>query len=117
MTTFAAVLTFAWPFARGEASFIAIAVLYGFGCGTYVALCANPIMAMGDTEDIGRRLGMFFMVSAMGAVAGPPISGAIYTATGGFAAVGYFAGAMIIVAVAFMGVTRHVVLGRLWGKM
>jgi MFS family permease len=92
MSTFAAILTFIWPFARSEAAFVIIAILYGLGCGTYVALCPNPIMAMGDIEDGGRRVGMFFVASAMGAMAGPPISGAIDTATKGFAAVGYFAG-------------------------
>lgn len=49
-------------------------------------------MDMGDTNDVGRRVGMFMSILALGALAGPPISGAINTATGGFKAVGYFAG-------------------------
>lgn len=49
-------------------------------------------MEFGDTEDVGRRVGMFMSILALGALAGPPISGAINTATGGFAAVGYYAG-------------------------
>jgi len=35
-------------------------------------------------------MGMTF--AAFGAIAGPPISGVIYRATGGYAAVGYYAG-------------------------
>jgi MFS transporter, MCT family, solute carrier family 16 (monocarboxylic acid transporters), member 10 len=49
-------------------------------------------MAMGDVEDVGRRSGMMMTIIAMGALAGPPISGAINNATKGFPAVGYFAG-------------------------
>jgi MFS transporter, MCT family, solute carrier family 16 (monocarboxylic acid transporters), member 10 len=51
-------------------------------------------MAMGALEDVGRRSGMLMTIVAMGALAGPPISGAINVATGGFAAVGYFAGSL-----------------------
>lgn len=47
---------------------------------------------MGSVNDIGRRTGMCMTILALGALAGPPISGAINTATGGFKAVGYFAG-------------------------
>ena len=47
---------------------------------------------MGDMNDVGRRMGMFMSILALGALAGPPISGAINAATDGFEAVGYFAG-------------------------
>ena len=49
-------------------------------------------MVMGDTHDVGLRVGMSMTVLAFGAVAGPPISGAINQATGGFEAVGDYAG-------------------------
>jgi len=51
-----------------------------------------PVMAFGDIEDVGRRVGMALAVLATGALAGPPISGAINKATGGFKFVGYYAG-------------------------
>lgn len=57
-----------------------------------MSLLGNPMMDMGDTNDVGRRLGMFMSILALGALAGPPISGAISTATGGFKVVGYYAG-------------------------
>ena len=49
-------------------------------------------MGFGEIEDVGRRVGMALTILASGALAGPPISGAINSATGGFKAVGYFAG-------------------------
>lgn len=57
-----------------------------------MALVANPIIEMGSVSDIGRRTGMCMSILALGALAGPPIAGAINTATGGFKAVGYYAG-------------------------
>jgi MCP family monocarboxylic acid transporter-like MFS transporter 10 len=49
-------------------------------------------MEMGEPWDVGRRTGMFMSISAIGALTGPPISGAIKSATGDFKAVGYYAG-------------------------
>jgi MCP family monocarboxylic acid transporter-like MFS transporter 10 len=113
----AGILIYAWPFARTEASILVITVLYGFVIlylplaltltrnrspslrfcsGAYVSLLSNPMMELGPTEDLGRRLGMFMSIFALGALAGPPISGAIKTATGGFEAVGYYAGSSIL---------------------
>jgi MCP family monocarboxylic acid transporter-like MFS transporter 10 len=50
-------------------------------------------MAMGDAYDVGQRVGLAFSIFAIGALSGPPISGAINAATGGFEAVGCYAGA------------------------
>jgi MFS transporter, MCT family, solute carrier family 16 (monocarboxylic acid transporters), member 10 len=50
------------------------------------------MMAFGEIADVGRRVGMSFTIIGFGALIGPPISGAINTATGGFEAVGYYAG-------------------------
>lgn len=55
---------------------------------------ANPIMNFGNEGDVGRRSGMYYTITALGAVAGPPISGAINARTGGFEGVGLFAGTL-----------------------
>lgn len=60
--------------------------------GFYAAMLAAPCIPMGETQNVGMRVGMFFSVLALGALIGPPISGAIYNATGDFKAVGYYAG-------------------------
>jgi hypothetical protein len=69
-----------------------LALRTSFTCGAYVALLPNPMVELGATEDVGRRMGMFMTIFALGALAGPPISGVIYSSTGGYKAVGYFAG-------------------------
>ncbi|KAJ7781866.1 major facilitator superfamily domain-containing protein [Mycena maculata] len=117
MTLVAAGMTFAWPHARTESTLIAIAVLYGIVSGTYVSTFPLPIVELGEVADVGRRTGMALTAAALGALAGPPISGAINTATGGFEAVGYYAGSTIILAVVLMAITRHLISGRLWRKI
>ncbi len=60
-----------------------------FSSGAYVSSFLIPVFELGEISDVGRRTGMTMSIAA---VAGPPISGAIYTATGGFEAMGYYAG-------------------------
>ena len=57
-----------------------------------MSLLVAPMIALGETGDVGRRSGMYMSVLASGALAGPPISGAINGATNGYAAVGVYAG-------------------------
>ena len=47
---------------------------------------------MGNIQDLGRRFGISMTLFSIGVVVGPPISGAIYTSTGGYRAVSYYAG-------------------------
>ena len=54
-------------------------------------------MELGPTEDLGRRMGMFMSIVSLGALGGPPLAGAIRTASGGFEAVGYYAGILSFV--------------------
>jgi MFS family permease len=89
---FAGVLTFLWPHAQGAGTLIPLAIFYGATSGAFAGLIAAPLIPMGDSSDVGRRIGMFLTVLSLGALAGPPISGAIAHATGGYTAVGIYAG-------------------------
>ncbi|KAI0345394.1 MFS general substrate transporter [Trametopsis cervina] len=115
-TTFAGIITFIWPFVDSKAGLSMVGFFYGVSSGVFISLLSAPIVEMGHLSDIGIRLGMFFTVLALGAVAGPPISGAINGATGNYFAVGYYAGSTIFLSVGFLIMTRHLVLHRLWGK-
>ena len=96
LTLLCAIMTYVWPFATTKGSLIAIGIIYGFCSGAYVSLLPTPLMMMGDMHDAGRRSGIAMSGIALGAVAGPPISGAIAQATGGFKAVGYYAGNILV---------------------
>ncbi|KAG1863604.1 MFS general substrate transporter [Suillus subalutaceus] len=115
-TAITGITTIAWPFAKDEPQLIAIATIHGFSIGAYITLYSASAVAMGKMEDAGRRVGMFMSIIGLGGIAGPPISGAISTTTGGFAAAGYYAGGSIIFGVALLLVAQYLHLGRLWGK-
>ena len=91
-TLLCAIMTYVWPFATTKGPLVAIAIIYGLCSGAYVSLFIVPTVVMGDMDDAGRRTGIVMTVTSLGAIAGPPISGAIAQATGGFKAVGYYAG-------------------------
>ena len=90
-TLVAGVLNLVWPYTRGTAALVALAVTYGASSGAMATLIGVPMMTLGESADVGRRTGMYFTIVSLGALAGPPISGAINHSTGGYTAVGIFA--------------------------
>ncbi|KIM89623.1 hypothetical protein PILCRDRAFT_191632 [Piloderma croceum F 1598] len=116
MTACAGILTYVWPLVHGKGLLVTIAVLYGFCIGTYNSLLTLPIISMGVSGDVGRRIGMFMSITAIGALVGPPISGTINSITGGYKWVGTYAGSTIMLAVALIMVVRYLVLRKMWGK-
>ncbi|KIJ59680.1 hypothetical protein HYDPIDRAFT_43826 [Hydnomerulius pinastri MD-312] len=115
-TVAAGVMTFIWPFASSKPELIVVAVTYGITCGAYVSLLSLPVIAMGELSDVGRRVGMFLTFSAIGALGGPPASGAIYGATQGFKAVGFYAGGIVLLSAMLQAVARYLHLGQVLGK-
>lgn len=85
-------LPVAWPYARTYRALIPIAVLYGISSGAFISLLTAPLLSLGKPNEIGERSGMLFTIVAFGAMCGPPISGAIQKATGGWEIVGGYAG-------------------------
>ncbi|KAH8802032.1 MFS general substrate transporter [Flagelloscypha sp. PMI_526] len=109
-----AILTYIWPTIHSRSGLIGLAIPYGFSSGMMVSTFHLPLYAMGEIEDIGRRTGMVFSIAALGALAGPPISGAINHQTGGYTLVG---GTITLVSVFFLLVNRQIMLkGKLMGK-
>ncbi|KAF4119501.1 MFS transporter, MCT family, solute carrier family 16 (monocarboxylic acid transporters), member 3 [Geosmithia morbida] len=83
---------FYWTSVQNAAGNIAFAVLWGFFSGAVVAL-ANVVLT-GITPDLtrlGTRIGMASILKGVGSLIGPPISGAIFGATGGYLGVQLFA--------------------------
>ncbi|KAH9066391.1 MFS general substrate transporter [Lactarius vividus] len=112
----AGVLTFIWPYTRGTAALVTLAVTYGATSGATATLLPAPMMALGDNADVGRRTGMYFTIISLGALAGPPISGAINHITGGYTDVGIFAGCSVMVGAFLLVLSRYFVLGGWRGK-
>ncbi|KAI0263904.1 MFS general substrate transporter [Gloeopeniophorella convolvens] len=115
-TFLAGILTYVWPFVRGEAALVTVSLLYGMFSGAYAGFMLAPMMALGETSDVGRRTGMYLTALAPGELVGPPISGAINRATEGFEAVGIYAGSAVMIAVVLLTLSRYYVLGGWRGK-
>ena len=92
MSKYFSLLPIAWPYARTYHSIIPIAVLYGISNGAFISLHTVPLLSLGKPNEVGERLGLFFTIIAFGAMCGPPISGAIWKASGGWEFVGVYAG-------------------------
>ncbi|KAJ7935201.1 major facilitator superfamily domain-containing protein [Mycena leptocephala] len=114
-TVVAAIMTYVWPLARSKGSFVAISVVYGFSSGAYVSSFLLPMYRLGEIADVGRRSGMTMTLTALARWRDPRFPGD-NTASGGYSAVGYYAGSMILASIVLMLITRHLVLGKLWGK-
>ncbi|KAI9459459.1 MFS general substrate transporter [Lactarius psammicola] len=110
------VLTFIWPYTRGTTGLVMLAVTYGALSGAMTTPLPVPMMALGESTDVGHRTGMFFTIVSLGALVGTPISGAINLSTGGYTAVGVFAGCSVMVAVFLLVLSRYFVLGGWRGK-
>ena len=117
-----------------ESSPLSHHAFFSVSSGTFLSLLTVPIAEMGQTHNHGLRVGMFFTVVALGALVGPPISGAINVATGGYNAVGIYAGmyidfaferrepiwhpgSVIMASVILLIAVRYLLLRRLWGKV
>ncbi|KAF8981552.1 major facilitator superfamily domain-containing protein [Cyathus striatus] len=87
-----AIFTCIWPYCDSLPSLTATAIIYGFFSGGYASQLTYPLTEFGGSEDLGRRTGMYFSIISLGALAGPPLSGAISSTHGGFHAVGWYAG-------------------------
>ncbi|OBZ76349.1 Riboflavin transporter MCH5 [Grifola frondosa] len=117
-TLIAGVMTYIWPFVTSKGAFVAVAVIYGISSGIFISLMGQPIVRMGDgnIKDIGMRCGMASTVLSFGALAGPPISGAIQNATGDFKGVGIYAGTCIMMSVLLLVITRQIMLRKVVGN-
>lgn len=93
----AGVLTWSWPYINQTGSYpglVVLAIFYGASSGAFVGVSGTPMShpAFGEMGDLGRRTGMLWSICALGALVGPPISGAINTAAHGWTFVGWYAG-------------------------
>lgn len=100
------------PSTHNTAAIIAYAVVFGFTSGGYVTMLPACIAQISEIEKIGTRTGVAFLVTALGALTGSPIGGALVSAQGGsFLGLQLFCGiSMLCSAVTFVA-ARHAQVG------
>ncbi|KAF8322341.1 MFS general substrate transporter [Cantharellus anzutake] len=114
----AAMMTYVWPYCLNLGSLIFVSIVYGVAVGAFVGLVGTPLShpKFGAQGDMGRRTGMLFTCGSIGILCGAPISGVIRDATGGYEAVGGFAGSILVLSVVLMFAAKWVATGSPWGK-
>ena len=70
-----------------------------------------------DPRDIGTYMGMGMAVVSLAALAGPPISGAFVTGSGGFDHVAIFSGAVVLAGGFIVLAAKHVCDEGIFGKI
>ncbi|KLO12043.1 MFS general substrate transporter [Schizopora paradoxa] len=114
-TSIAAVCTYIWPFVTSIAGFVVLTCFYGISSGAFVGLFPLGAASLGDIASVGRRTGEQMTIMAIGALLGPPVSGAILDDANSFKPVGIYAGTTIVLSVLLMVATRYAAVKKLIG--
>ena len=109
-----AVLLFAWTAVADLSGLLAFTVLYGLFASGILGLFPPTVSSMTtDISKTGVRLGMTFTIVSFACLTGPPIGGALIE-RGGYVVAQVFAGAVMILAAAFLLAARLSRTGWKW---
>jgi MFS family permease len=101
-----------WLPAKGNASVIVFAALYGVASGTSLTIIAALVAQISDVRELGLRTGALYAVASFGALIGSPIGGAIVTHEhGGFSGLKIFTGVTFLVGAVFTILSRQSQIG------
>jgi MFS family permease len=101
------ILTFCWQRVHSNVALIVFAIIFGFcsgGITTGMVVCFTSIPK--DPRNIGTYLGMGLGISAVAALVGPPVNGALIN-NSGFAAMADFSGAMCMLAAVLVIICKY----------
>lgn len=94
-----AILIFCWQKATTNAGIIVFAAVFGFCSGAIVSGMATCFATIPkNPKNIGTYMGMGLGLASFGALAGPPINGALVDQYGGYEQATIFSGVMVLVA-------------------
>lgn len=110
-----AVILLSWMAVASPAGLYAWSVFYGATSGGMQSLfpaCLTSLTA--DLKKVGVRMGMTFTITGFATLVGPPVAGAIISSMGGdYRGAQGFAGALMMLGVAFAAAARTVKMRRL----
>lgn len=72
-----------WVPGKSTATTIVYGAVFGFASGGFISLLPAVVAQISDIREIGTRSGIAFFTSALGALTGSPIGGAIVNSNGG----------------------------------
>ncbi|KAK3367618.1 major facilitator superfamily domain-containing protein [Podospora didyma] len=104
----AGICVFCWMVVHSIASMYVWACFYGMAAGGIQSLFPAGLSSLTtDLRKAGVRMGMVFTISSFATLTGPPIAGAILTASGGrYVGAQAFAGSTLLMGMGFMAAAR-----------
>ncbi|OOF92824.1 hypothetical protein ASPCADRAFT_54322 [Aspergillus carbonarius ITEM 5010] len=109
-STIAGVLAFVWIGIHNTGGMIVFCILYGFFSGTFVSLPPTTIVTLSPSLGVvGVRMGMSFVLAAIGLLIGTPIGGALLDH--GWVALQAWCGACVIIAALLVLLARLTKVG------
>ncbi|KAI1483653.1 riboflavin transporter MCH5 [Daldinia eschscholtzii] len=101
-----------WVPSKSTAMTIAYGAIFGFASGGFVSLLPAVVAQISDIREIGIRSGIAFFMSALGALTGSPIAGAIVNANhGSFLGLQLFCGIVMTVSMLCFIASRTIQVG------
>ncbi|KAK7039083.1 hypothetical protein VNI00_010247 [Paramarasmius palmivorus] len=115
-TIVAGIVILCWPAVETQSAFIAIAIALGFSNGSYNALLWQPIIDLGDKDELSRRVAILMLSLGCAGLFGPSISGEV-NKEAGVRAMGIYAGVCTLIGVMLALMARHMMLRSVFGKI
>lgn len=103
-----------WVPAANDATVVAFSVLFGLSSGAYISLMAALVSQLAPIEEIGYRIGLTNIFSAVGGLAATPIAGKILQTANGVTGLKVYAGVFMLVGTTGVVVSRLAKTGLKW---
>ncbi len=115
VASIAGICVFSWMAVKNATGLYVWCAFYGMSAGGIQSLFPAGLSSLTtDLRKAGVRMGMIFTIVSFATLAGPPIAGAIITASGGsYYGAQAFAGAALLLGTSLMAAARSVKLRRL----
>jgi MFS family permease len=102
-----------WLPSHSNATIIVFSILYGFVSGCTFSIIPAMVASISDIRKLGARTGTLYAMSAVGALIGSPIGGAIVNRQGGgFSGLATFSGVALLIGLAFAAASRQALVGK-----
>ncbi|KAH9905703.1 major facilitator superfamily domain-containing protein [Xylariomycetidae sp. FL2044] len=101
-----------WVPGRSTATTLVYGAIFGFASGGFISLMPAVVAQISDLREIGTRTGIAFLLSAVGALTGSPVGGAIVRAQhGGYTGLQVFCGASMTLGMLWFVASRTYQVG------
>ncbi|KAH9985673.1 MFS general substrate transporter [Xylariaceae sp. FL0662B] len=101
-----------WIPGKTAGATIAYGAVFGFASGGFISLAPACVAQISDLREIGTRTGVMFLFSALGALTGSPIGGAILARQGGaYLGLQLFSGVAMVMGMCLFALSRWLQVG------